>query len=210
MVESGLLRRGPAGYQLGNRLAELGNAYLKSVAEVEEFYHLCQAMLPSAPQTVQLGVLGDGLSVVYLARHDGRVPLNLGLASEIGRAVPAYCTANGKALLAALGPDELDARLEASLPLTALTPRSIHTETALRMELDSVRERGYAIEHGEVVEGLTCFASAIRTPRRSDGLLAVSFTYTDQSEPDVDQAVSELRSLVSEFATQIGGAVVRP
>ncbi|MFJ9008581.1 IclR family transcriptional regulator [Streptomyces canus] len=208
MVEAGLMRRGPAGWQLGSRLAELGNAYLKSVVEVEEFHALAQALYPSAPHTVQLGVLGDGLTVVYLARHDGRVPLNLGLASEIGRSVPAHCTANGKALLAGLDGEALSRRLPNNAKLEQLTPRSIGTIAALRRELAHTRERGYAEEIGEIVEGLRCFGAAVQTPRRGDGLIAVSFTFADPSHPALATGPTELRRFSELFAERIGGSLV--
>jgi IclR family transcriptional regulator, blcABC operon repressor len=203
LVEEGLLRRGNGGYQLGSRLAELGNAYLKSVTEVEEFYELCRDRYPAAPQTVQLGVLGDGLSVVYLARHDGRDPLNLGLASEIGRSVPAYCTANGKALLAALSEEGLRERLPADGRLRPLTARSLSSAAVLRQELQATRDRGYSVERGEIVEGLHCFGVAVRTPRRSDELVGVSFTLTERSA--LDGAGEELRAFAQAFAERIGG-----
>jgi len=206
MVEAGLLRRGQDGYQLGNRLAELGNAYLKSVTEVEEFYGLCRDVAASAPQTVQLGVLGDGLSVVYLARHDGQDPLNLGLASEIGRSVPAHCTANGKALLAAAKAEDLERMLPADGHLHGITAHSITSADRLLEELKLTRDRGYSIEHGEIVEGLHCFGVAVQTPRRSDELIGVSFTYPERSAPaDPASAGAELRQFAEAFAERIGG-----
>lgn len=205
MVEAGLMRRGPAGWQLGSRLAELGNAFLKSVIEIEEFYTLAKSLYPSAAHTVQLGVLGDGLTVVFLARHDGQIPLNLGHASEIGRSVPANCAANGKALLAALDVDEFSRRLPTSKKLDQLTPRSTGTIAALRRDIAEIRVRGYSEEVGEIVEGLHCFGAAIRTPRRGDGLMAVSFTFADPSHPSVNEGPAELRRFTKLFAERIGG-----
>jgi IclR family transcriptional regulator, blcABC operon repressor len=206
MVDEGLLRRGSNGYQLGHRLAELGNAYLKSVTEVEEFYDLCRSTFPSAPQTVQLGVLGDAMSVVFLARHDGQVPLNLGLASEIGRSVPAHCTATGKALLAATSVEDLRERLPEDGRLESATPNSIQSVARLRDELDAIRERGHSVEHGEIVEGLHCFGIAVHTPRRSDGLIGLSFSFPERSLPtEPPTAAAELRHFAETFAERIGG-----
>ncbi|GAB3618448.1 IclR family transcriptional regulator [Okibacterium endophyticum] len=205
MVEAGYLRRSPGGFQLDHRLAELGTAYLKSVAEVEEFYELCRAEASTA-HTIQLGVLGDGLNVVYLARHDGSNPLNLGLASEIGRSVPANCTAAGRALLAAAGNQELESRLPERTPLPMLTSFSIGDVDTLRTEIEATRGRRYSMERGETVVGLTCFGAAIRTPHRADGLIAVSFSYPEQALPaDAEQAGEALRTFAAAFAARIGG-----
>ncbi|GAA0977313.1 IclR family transcriptional regulator [Acrocarpospora macrocephala] len=209
MLDERLLRRGNGGYQLGDRLAELSNSYLKSVTEVEEFYELCRSTYPGLLQTVQLGVLGSGLSVVYLARHDGRDPLNLGLVSEIGRSVPAYCTATGKALLAATSDEDLQKRLPADGRLEPITTRSIQSVDRLHEELEATRARGYSIESGEIVEGLRCFGIAVRTPRRSDGLIGVSFTLTERSaSADPSAIVAELHSFAEAFADRIGSKLV--
>lgn len=210
MVDDGLLRRGSNGYQLGHRLTELGNAYLKSVTEVEEFYDLCRSMFPADPQTVQLGVLGDAMSVVFLARHDGQVPLNLGLASEIGRSVPAHCTATGKALLAALSFEDLRRRLPEDGRLETATNSSIQSVDRLRDELEATRERGYSVEHGEIVEGLYCFGIAVETPRRGDGLVGLSFSFPERTLPtEPAAAAAKLCNFAETFAERIGGKLAR-
>lgn len=205
LVQARLVRRVDGGYQLGSRLAELGHAYLAGVTEVEVFHRLCRERYPDAPWTVQLAVLGDGPSAVFLARHDGTEPLNLGLAAEIGRAVPAHCTACGKALLAALDERDLDARL-AGADLRAATASSLSTPDALRAELRAVAERGWADDGDEIVDGLSCIGVAVRTPRRIDGLVAISFTFTRRSAPaDEPAAAAGLREFAGTFAERIGG-----
>ncbi|WP_213453209.1 IclR family transcriptional regulator [Rhizomonospora bruguierae] len=206
LIEAQLLRQTKHGYSLGRRLAELGKAYLASVEEVEEFYLLCRQLFGEAEQTVQMAVLGDGPNVVYLARHDGREPLHLGLASEIGRSVPAQCTAAGKALLAALTPRQLDRQL-AGWPLRGLTEKSITDEQALFNELALTRERGYAVDNEEVVPGLYCFGRHVATPHREDGLLAVSFTFRAHGRTDEHraQAVAGLAHFAATFGAAIGG-----
>lgn len=205
LADAHLLRRSASGYLLGHRLAVLGSAYLKSVREVEEFYECCRSELATVPQTVQLAVLAEGATVVYLARQDGSDPLQLGLASEIGRSVPAQCTAAGKALLAALPPEELDRRLAGLAALPAVTDRSLTDVDAVRAELARCRSRGYATEHGEVVPGVRCLGSAVSTPHRADGLLGVSFTFREHSGPvDPPEVVDELLRFTAAFGERIG------
>lgn len=208
LSDVGFLRRDDHGVRLHRRLAELGNAYLRSLSEIEEFYEVCRLRLPSVPQTVQLSVLGSGLSVVVLARHDGCEPLNLGRATETGRSIPAHCTAIGKALLAALDEPALKKLLPRSGRLRALTPKSITTTEHLESELADTRKRGYAKGCGEFMPGRRCFAIAIRTPHRSDGLIGISFSFPEaQDVPEPPNVAAELRSLAAEFAERIGGAL---
>jgi len=70
-----------------------------------------------------------------------------------GTRVPAYCTANGRVLLAALPDERLEAWL-AGRPLPALTPHTITDATRLRAELARIRRQGYAVVDQELEAGL--------------------------------------------------------
>jgi IclR family transcriptional regulator, blcABC operon repressor len=173
LVEARLLRRVGQGFALGRRLAELGGAYLAAVDQVQEFHEASAQLETASEETMQLAVL-DGLEVTYIARHDGRQPIRL--ASEIGRRLPANCTAIGKAALAALDSDDLANRLRGVQWLPTMTPKSHRTVTALLADLDAVRARGFAIDDEETAEGVVCYGIAI--PRRgpSQGPYGASVT----------------------------------
>jgi IclR family transcriptional regulator, blcABC operon repressor len=164
LVESGLVRRVDAGFRLGRRLAELGGAYLASVDQVQEFHDLADKLPVASEETMQMAVL-DGLEVTYVARHDGRQPIRL--ASEIGRRLPASCTALGKATLASLDHDDLMERLSGVEALPTLTRNSHRRVAQLLDDLDEVRRRGHAIDNEETSEGIVCLGVAI--PRRTGG-----------------------------------------
>ncbi len=162
LVEAGLVRRAGAGFRLGRRLAELGGAYLATVDQVQEFYDLADRLPVASEETMQMALL-DGLEVTYVARHDGRQPIRL--ASEIGRRLPASCTALGKATLAALDPADLAYRLRGVESLPTLTRNSHRRVADLLDDLDEVRRRGHAVDNEETSEGIICIGVAI--PRRS-------------------------------------------
>ena len=109
LADAGLIRRIGTGFALGRRLAELGGAYLSTVDQVQEFYDASRRLPTGSEETVQFAVL-DGLEVTYLARHDGRQPVRL--TSGVGRRLPAFSTATGKAALASLDEADLSRRLE--------------------------------------------------------------------------------------------------
>src|SRR6188508_1769957 len=121
LADAGLVRRVGTGFALGRRLAELGGAYLASVDQVQEFYEAARLLAAGSEETVQFAIL-DGLEVTYLARHDGRQPVRL--TSGIGRRLPAFSTATGKAALASLPPDELDRRLDGVTTLPRVTRKA--------------------------------------------------------------------------------------
>jgi IclR family transcriptional regulator, blcABC operon repressor len=167
-----LVRREGTGYVLGQRLAELGATYLDGIDEVKGFHDACAEYLPAAEETVQLASIGPGLDVAHLARRDGNVRIQL--VTDLGRHLPASCTATGKALLAVMPEEELERRLEgATLP--RFTINSIIEPHELRADLERTRQRGWAVDDEELIEGVLCLAAAI--PRsRSTPEYAVSFT----------------------------------
>lgn len=194
LADEGWAQRTNGGYRLGRRLAHLGAAYKASVDIVREFHDVVLEF-DHLPETLQLAVLSDDLEVVYLARRDGSSPVRL--ASEVGRSLPAHCTATGKAMLAALSPEELDRRLEGITSLPALTAQSITDPAALRAELGRVRERGYAVDDEEVMDGVVCLAKAVPGPSPRD-VAAVSITVLKVVVP-----FDRLESLVDELSTLV-------
>lgn len=176
MVVGQLLRRSQNGYQLGRRLVQLGSAYVSSIDIVREFYEVSRPTDSNLKAMIQLAVLDEEINAVYLARQDCYSGLRLGLRAEIGRRVPANCTAAGKALLAALPVDELEKRLSGRQALPTLTRNSIASPAKLHRELSLIRRRGYASEDEEVLPGVSCIARAAMTSHREDGVLAVSIT----------------------------------
>jgi IclR family transcriptional regulator, KDG regulon repressor len=82
------------------------------------------------------------------------------MRSDIGVRKPAYCTAEGQAMLAFQPPDVVDRAIRAGLP--ARTPQTITEPAALRKALEAVRQRGCAIEDEESEIGMRCIAAPIR------------------------------------------------
>jgi DNA-binding IclR family transcriptional regulator len=194
LAEVGLVRRIGTGFALGRKLAELGGAYLSAVDLVQEFYEACRVLPVGSEETVQLAVL-DGLEMTYLARHDGRQPVRL--TSQIGRRLPASCTATGKAALASLDQRELDRRLSGISYLPVLSPNSHRTVEELLPDLAEVRRRGYALDDEETVEGVVCYGIAIPGRRPGDAPHAASITLLKARATDerVPALVADLRHL---------------
>ncbi|GAB3486904.1 IclR family transcriptional regulator [Nocardiopsis coralliicola] len=204
LVDAGLLRRLPEGYVLGHRLVAYAEAYLSGVDVVREFHDACRDSPGADGETVQLAVLSAvSAEVVYLARRDGRHPVVL--ASQVGRPLPATTTATGKALLAELGPEELRARLGAGA-LPVLTPRSLTDPAALAEELGRIRERGYAVDDGETLEGLFCIAATVPGTAQRGQPAAVSFTGLAAAAGDTEARAARLRALAAGLGARMGGA----
>jgi len=101
-------------------------------------------------ETVDLGVL-DGMHVLFIAQHPAP-QRSLMVVSRVGARFPAWCTANGKALLAELPADDVKRRLPKRLETPAKhTPIS---RKDLFAELGRVRETGLAYDCEEHRAGI--------------------------------------------------------
>ncbi len=108
-------------------------------------------------ETVDLGVL-DGMHVLFIAQHPAP-QRSLMVVSRVGARFPAFCTANGKALLARLSAEEVKVRLPKRLEAPARdTPIS---RKAFMAELEEVRRSGLAFDREEHRAGICGVGVAI-------------------------------------------------
>ena len=203
LADAGLVRRIATGFALGRRLAELGGAYLASVDQVQEFYEASRSLPAGSEETVQFAVL-DGLEVTYLARHDGRQPVQL--SSGIGRRLPAFSTATGKAALASLADDDLARRLDGVTTLPRVTRKAHATVDELMADIVEIRRRGYAIDDEQTMEGVVCYG--VMVPSRQpggEGPCAASITLLKvrATAERVPALIADLQRLAAELSDPI-------
>ncbi len=203
LADAGLVRRIATGFALGRRLAELGGAYLASVDQVQEFYEASRRLPAGSEETVQFAVL-DGLDVTYLARHDGRQPVQL--TSGIGRRLPAFSTATGKAALASLPAEDLTRRLDGLTTLPRATRKAHATVDELLADLAEIRRRGYAIDDEQTMEGVVCYG--VMVPSRQpggDGPCAASMTLLKvrATAERVPALIADLHRLAAELSDPV-------
>lgn len=109
---------------------------------------------------VHLAVL-DGAEVHYLDKVGGRFAA--AVPSRVGGRAPAHSTALGKAMLAWLEPEDVEARAAESIG--RLTQRTIADLGTLHQELNRIRRRhGLAFERGECFPDIACVAASVRGP----------------------------------------------
>lgn len=107
-------------------------------------------------ETVDLALL-DGASVRFIDQVPA--PRRLRAMSSVGELFPLHCTANGKALLAAMPVAGAEALLPAQLE--RLTPNTIVSREKLLIELEVVRSEGVAFDREEHTEGICAVGAAI-------------------------------------------------
>jgi DNA-binding IclR family transcriptional regulator len=108
---------------------------------------------------VQLAVL-DGVQAVYVEKVQPTPAVRIDF-SHVGIRLPAHCIGLGKAMLAYREWEEIAPELEVS-GLPSVTANTITDMDLLREELRKIRQRGYAYDEEESVEGLCCVAAPLR------------------------------------------------
>jgi DNA-binding IclR family transcriptional regulator len=120
-------------------------------------------------ETVHLAVL-RGVDVQFLESIES--PRQLRVGSRVGRALPAYATSVGKAMLAKLPGDELH-RLLDDVAWESVGPATLAGPDALARDLASVRRRGYAVSQ-ESEAGVGSVGVAVSCPRPRGSLTRLS------------------------------------
>ena len=136
-------------------------------------------------ETIHLTVR-HGLTAVYVEKLDSPEPLRI--HSRIGAAVPLYCTAVGKVMLAYMPHDERGTVLP-QLELKRLTPNTAGNLQELEAELYRVQKNGYACDLEEHELHIRCVAAPIWDHA---GAVNASVSIT---APMVRMPVSRLRQL---------------
>jgi DNA-binding IclR family transcriptional regulator len=148
-------------------------------------------------ETAHYAVL-DGTDVVYRAKVDPPEG-SVRLTSEIGGRNPAYRTGVGKMLLSleVHSEDELARRLGAR-ELTARTSHTITSVSALWKELETTRERGYAVDDQENEVGINCIALPVRLDAslRPMGAISISALAFRTPLENLVAEAEEIRAIV--------------
>jgi DNA-binding IclR family transcriptional regulator len=134
----------------------------------------------------QMGIL-DNDQILYIAKIDSDKPVRI--ISYIGKRLPAYCTALGKAILSTKTMEEIrNIYPKGLLPLTQNTVTDFDT---LARQLAEINASGFAYECGEVIEQTECLA----VPLVKDN---ISFAAISVSIPTF-RSTAEKRELICTF-----------
>ncbi|MBA2813558.1 IclR family transcriptional regulator [Streptomyces sp. KM273126] len=189
LVACGWVRTDGTGslYSIGIRALLTDTRYLDTDARLSLAGPVLDQLTEELGETIHFARL-DGPDIVYLATRESRHYLRP--FSRVGRRLPAQASALGKALLAEQPPEYLERELPAVLP--SYTARTISDHTALRQHLGTVRERGYAIDDGEHIEGLVCFGFALRYSSPAEDAISCSVPTVRLSEEHRERIVAAM------------------
>lgn len=188
-------------YQLTFKMLELGMKMANRFEIRREARSYMQQLSIAFRETVNLG-FRDGLEILHLDKIDSLEILRMD--SPVGSRAPAYCTALGKASLAFLPKNELDALLN-GVKLKSYGPNTITSKDKLRHELKKIRNQGYAIDNEELAFGLRCVAAPIfdhtGLPRYSISVAGPTMRLTEKRAQQIQK---KIKRVCDELSKRLG------
>ncbi len=157
-------------YKVGPALFGIGEAAAASL-HLEELLRLADILRNLTGETVHVAV-PQAERMLIVAHVES--PHALHVSCPVGSRDALYSSALGKAYLASLPDDELEAILP-SLSLERRTPNTITTLDDLRADLTLTRNRGYAVDNSEGRLGVRCMGLTV-THIGAPRIVALSIT----------------------------------
>lgn len=203
LEERGYVTKNPvtARYTLGPRLASLGERALSGIDLRQVARPVMERLHTAFGETVNLGVMEAG-EIIYIDMVESTHGLRM--AAKIGSRHPAHSTALGKAMLAFLPEEQLNAALSAHL--SAQTSHTITKPAALREQLRGIRARGVSEEVGENEEGARCLGVALFDLHGlPTAALSISAPETRIDDARSEEIARALRNASNDITHAIGG-----
>jgi IclR family transcriptional regulator, acetate operon repressor len=144
-------------WQVGLQAFVVGSTFVRSRDVVAIARPYMRRLMEESGETVNLAIENEG-EAVYLSQVECHAMMRA-IARPGGRA-KMHCSGVGKAILAWLP----EARVKQILQRHGMPPateRTLTSPSRLRRDLESVRERGFAIDDEEHAVGLRCVAAPI-------------------------------------------------
>jgi IclR family acetate operon transcriptional repressor len=184
------------GYQLGFQVLRMGLRVLDGLDYRRVAHPLLRELNQKTQETVHLAIL-QGDQAISIEKFGSPQPV--GLDARLGGQMPLHCTGVGKVLLAYQS-EEMLTKLAKSPGLQRLTPRTVTTLPQLKKELERIRERGYAVDNEEAVDGLRCVAAPVFD---HTGRAVAAFSVAGPATRLTQERILEIVPLVRETSHEI-------
>jgi IclR family acetate operon transcriptional repressor len=159
-------------------------------------------LMEATGETVNMAML-DGFEVVFVSQVECHEPIRAFFG--IGQRRASHASGIGKALLAEMPAERIEPFLRGK-SLARFTPATITDASALRAELETIRQRGWSIDDEEANAGMRCIAApifnAFGEARAGISLSGPSTRLTPDRLPELGQKV---RAAADRITALIGG-----
>lgn len=167
-------------YTIGIGTFAVGSAFLDSKTVYTHIKTIMNEVVNSCGEICQMGIIDKG-KVLYVAKVDSSESVRL--ISYIGKRLPLYATALGKALILNYTRSDLDKLYPDVNKLEKLTDNTITDLDILYEQLNKFKTSGVVLESQESDTGIKCYAVPLVQHGKIVAAISVSvpiFRYTDE------------------------------
>jgi len=192
---------GAGSYQAGPALVALAGNVFVGLQFTKPARAAVLDLREKTGHTVHLA-MRNGDRAIYVDKAEADRPFQM--VSRVGMSIPLHCTSIGKAIMAFLPTAETTSLLS-SADLERRTPHTLTTVEEVLADLESIRQRGYAIDNEENEAGVRCVGAPIYNSL-GDPVGAVSISaLTFLLSPDkVDEAGQAVRAAAATISATLG------
>ncbi|WP_121613914.1 IclR family transcriptional regulator [Mesobacillus foraminis] len=177
-------------FSLGTKLIKYANKSINQL-DIKQIAHPYLVDLQQkTTETVHLGILDDS-SIVYVSKIESKNPICL--YSQLGKHVPLYCSAMGKAIIAEHSDEEIEKYLR-DTPLTQRTSNTITSKENFLREITRIRALGYAFDNSENEDGVFCVGTTLTTNNKNYGAISVSVPQYRVTEDFLQEMIGALQT----------------
>ncbi len=188
-------------YRLGSKVLQWSAVYLGSLDLQKVTRPYMEELRKKTQESVSLYV-PSGNERVLIERLDTSHFMRV--VTQIGQRMPLYAGASGKVFLAFLPPQKRDDVLK-DMRLERLTSTTIVDTEDLRKELILIRKLGYAISHGERVEGVSSLSAPLFNFRNQViGAISISGPSLRLSEEKITEFIEPIISATDQISRAMG------
>ena len=184
-------------YSIGIAAYSVGASYTNSMNALQFIQDEMKYIVSQSNETCQLGIQNKK-NLLYIAKEDSPQPLRL--VSYVGKQLPLYCTAIGRAILAEKPEEEVRSLYPDGL--TAFTEHTITDWDELLLELKKTRERGYSMEHEESTPLVNCVGIPLSRHEKIIAALSVSiptFRFSEEKLQFVIELLKNSKAKLEEY-----------
>lgn len=182
-------------YRLGIRFMIYGDIVKNSMDITTFACPIIERICAKIQETVHIAML-DGFDIVYIGKKECNNLIKS--TTKIGARIPAYITADGKIILSYLEKSKVKELLPRSIK--KLTPNTVTDKQKLMEILSQAKEKGYATDYEETVQGLVCVAAPIFD---HNGIVRYSLSVTGPTVRMGEDKIHEYKDIIKEAANEI-------
>ena len=205
LEQNGYLDQNPENrkYRLGFKLAERTGVFLEQLDLRRIAAPVLEDLRDDCNESVNLAVR-DEAHVIYIERMHGTSAL--GMRSEIGKREMIHSTALGKAILAYLPVEEMR-HFVSKCQFEPITPHTITDPAAFLVELNTTRQRGFALDNEENELGGRCVAAPIIDfLRKPIAALSISVPLQRLPEEQIEALGAKVLQAARQISQKIGAS----